>query len=277
MLIQIRDEGLRLIRQHDHGLLSGELAAAWDGSLGSGAWDRVVVLATALHDLGWRELDAEPRWNPETRRPYDFLDFPSDAKFGAAADGIDRVEELHPYAAVLVSLHYSTFGSPGRPTGFEEEEEDRRMELLASLEDEAPGPRDIQADLSALRLFDNLSLFLCLTPPGAREGSAPSWLTAELLRWPSWVGNPPEGKGGPGKGSPVGHRTGKDGEEGRIRLSWADAETAILDPWLFEGDTLSLEIPYRDLPRDRFPDSGALDAAWRASTEKVWKLRIAGP
>lgn len=255
MLIQARDAGLRLVRQHDHGLLSGELAAAWDGPLGSGARDRVVVLATALHDLGWRELDATPRWNPETGGPYDFLDLPPEEKFEAAVDGIDRVEELHPYAAVLISLHYSTFGSPGRPSGFEESEEDRRVELLASLEDEAPGPRQIQADLSALRLFDNLSLLLCLTPPGADPDVTPSWLGPELLKLPEWTGR----------------------EASRIRMDWRDEESAVLDPWPFEEGSLSLEVPYRDLPGHRFGDPEALATAWGDASPETWTLQITGP
>jgi len=254
MLIQRRDGGLRLIRQHDHGLLSGELAEAWEGSLGSGDRDRVVVLATALHDLGWRELDATPRWNPETGRPHDFVDHPPDEKFEAAVEGIDRVEELHPYAAVLVSLHYCTFGSPGRPSEFEEAEEDRRVELLASLEDDAPGPRQIQADLGALRLFDNLSLLLCLTPPGVDPGANPSWLGPELLDLPAWAG----------RGA------------SRIRLEWRDEDVAILDPWLFRDGSLTLELPYRDLPGRRFPDPEALATAWREASEETWTLRIEG-
>lgn len=254
MLIQHRDAGPRLIRQHDHGLLSGELAAAWDGPLGGGGRDRVVVLATALHDLGWRELDATPRWNPATERPHDFLDHPPAQKFEAAVDGIDRLEELHPYAAVLVSLHYCTFGSPGRPSEFEEAEEDRRVELLASLEDEAPGPRQIRADLSALQLFDNLSLLLCLTPPGADSEAIPSWLGPDLLELPDWTG----------------------WEGSRIRVEWRDEESAVLDPWPFEEASLSLELPYRDLSAHRYPDPDALATAWGDAPEETWTLRIQG-
>lgn len=261
MLIQVRDRELRLIRQHDHGLLAGELAAAWNGPVGSGARDDVVVLATALHDLCWRGLDEPPRWNPETRRPHDFLDFPPEEKYEAAVDGIDRVEELHPYAAVLVSLHYSTFGSPGRPTEFEEEEEDRRVELLASLGDEAPGPRSIQDDLSALRLFDNLSLLLCLTPPGADADARPPWLAPDLLRLPEWAG-----------------RTRADEiRADEIRMEWVDGETVSLDPWPFEEEPLSLEVPYRDLPTDGFADPDTLSTAWSGAAEEIWTLRITGP
>ncbi|MFW6200696.1 MAG: DUF3891 family protein [Gemmatimonadota bacterium] len=285
MLIQSRRDRLRLIRQHDHGLVSGELAAAWEGSLGSGAWDRVVVLAASLHDLGWRELDETPRWNHDTGRPYDFLDFPPEAKYEAASEGIDRIEELHPYAAVLASLHYSTFGSPGRPSDFAGDEEDRRVELLDSLGDEAPGPRQIQADLQALRLFDNLSLFLCLTPPGAEASSRPSWLTPDLLRLPPWavsergsageVAGTVGGGAGPESGSDPGDESG-DGREASIHLTWLDDESVTLDPWPFREDTLEVKIPFRDLPNERFPDPGSLARAWSEAGESVWTVRLAG-
>jgi len=255
MLIQTRGPALRLIRQHDHGLVAGELAAAWKDPPGSGEWGRVVVLATSLHDLGWRELDAPPRWNPETGRPYDFLDFPSEAKYEGAADGIDRIEELHPYAAVLVSLHYASFAPAGRPSEFEEAEEERRVELLDSLGDEAPGPRQIRADLQALQLMDNLSLFLCLTPPGADPDPRLSWLTPDLLRIP-------EGEEG--------------GAERIISLDWRDGSVAVLDPYPFEEEELELEIPFRDLDREQFPDAESLERAWREAAEDIWTLTLLG-
>lgn len=279
MLIQARQGRLRLVRQHDHGLLSGEMAAAWKGSLGSSEWDRVVILATSLHDLGWRELDERPRWNPETGRPHDFLDFPAEEKYQAASEGIDRIEELHPYAAVLVSLHYASFGSPGRPSDFEEDEEDRRVELLDSLEDDAPGPRQIQADLQALRLFDNLSLFLCLTPPGADPSSAPSWLTPDLLRLPSWAASAVSaeddapGTSGLGSGTGTGEAS-RDREGVALHLEWRDEESVILDPYPFEEEGLELEIPFRELPQERFPDAESLERAWEDAEDESWTLRL---
>lgn len=250
MLIQRRADGLRLIRQHDHGLLSGELALRWRGAEGAAGLSEEVVLATALHDLAWRELDAEPRWNPETGLPYDFLEFPAVEKYEAALEGIDRVAELHPYAAVLVSLHYSTFGSPRRPPEFEEAEEERRLELLGDLEDDAPGPARIRGDLEHLRLFDNLSLFLCLTPPGAGSESRPSWLTPDLL-------DPP----GPGP---------------RLELSWSDEGTAVVEPFAFEAGPHDLVLPYRDLPSGPFPSASALRRAWEDAEERTFHIRVRG-
>lgn len=248
MLIQRREDRLRLITQHDHGLLSGEAAMAWRGVEGAGELAEEVILAVSLHDLSWRELDAEPLRNPETGLPYDFLDFPASDKYEAASRGIDRVAELHPYAGVLVSLHYSTFGSPRRPAGFEEAEEERRLELLDDLEDEAPGPGRIRRDLDHLRLFDNLSLFLCLAPPGAGAESRPSWLVPELLEVP--------------------------GDGPRLELAWRDETTAELTPFPFEGGALELDLPYRDLPPGPFESDGALRRAWEDAGEERLRMRL---
>lgn len=247
MLIQRRDDGrLRLIAQHDHGLLAGELAAAWREPDAS-ELPSELVLATALHDLAWRELDDEPRWNPQTREPHDFLDFPPEEKYRAASEAIDRLEELHPWAAVLVSLHYSTFGSPGRPPGFEESEEERRLELLDDLGDSAPEPARLHRDLDFLRLFDNLSLYLCLAAPGAREESRPPWLSPRRFEIP--------------------------GTDVRLELSWDDETEVEVAPFHFE-EGLDLELPYRDLPGGPFESEDALLEAWEEAEERTGRLRI---
>lgn len=248
MLIQDLGGRLRLLPQHEHGLLAGELAAAWREPDGGGTLPEEVVLATALHDLAWVELDAEPRWNPETRRPHDFLDFPAPPKYEAAADAIERVSELHPYAGVLVSLHYCAFGSPDRPAEFEEVEDERRMELLAELEEEAPGPARIRRDWARLRLFDNLSLFLCLTPPGADPASRPPWLTPDLLAVP--------------------------GEGTALELTWRDGDRALLSPWPFEPASLELEVGYRELVGSAWDSPDELGRAWRRAGEETWRLRL---
>lgn len=251
MLIQWREEGgLRLIPQHEHGLVSGELAAAWRGGEGGEPLAEEVVLATALHDLGWVELDAEPARDPDTGRPLDFLDFPSGRKYEAASEAIERISELHPYAGVLVSLHYATFGSPRRTAEFEEVEEERRLALLAELGDEAPGPDTIRRDLAYLRLFDNLSLFLCLTPPGAAPSSRPSWLVPDLLELPDGTG--------------------------RVELAWKGPDRASLAPDVFGGEALEAEVSCRDLPATAFASDAELRAAWEAAPPRSWTVRVEG-
>lgn len=250
MLIQGRDSGLRLIAQHEHGLVAGEIAAAWAGPGGEERISEEVVLATSLHDLAWRELDRRPRWDPGTGRPLDFLAFPAQEKYRAAAGALDRIEELHPYAAVLVSLHYTTFGSPGRPPGFEEAEEERRLDLLAALGDAAPPVRAMRRDLEYLRLFDNLSLHLCLAAPGTDPALRPDWLRPRLLAIP--------------------------GGDTHLRVAWVGEKEGSVEPWPFAPERLELEVAYRELPRRSFASEEELRGAWEEAEEEVWEVRL-GP
>ena len=56
MIIQTRQETLRFITQHDHGLLAGEIAHAWRRPSGA-ALSAPLVRAIALHDLAWGPID----------------------------------------------------------------------------------------------------------------------------------------------------------------------------------------------------------------------------
>lgn len=251
MLIQDLGDRLRLIPQHEHGLQAGELAAAWVGPAGGGGVSEVVVLATALHDLAWRELDRTPTRDPESGLPVSFVDFPARPKYEAASAALDRLEEMHPYAAVLVSLHYTSFGSPGRPSAFEESEEERRLELLDELGDEAPGPRAIRRDLDHLRFFDNLSLFLCLTPPEGSDRFRPAWLRPDLLSAPG---------GGP-----------------RLALTWGDGGTAAVDPFPFGSSPLEVPVECRELPAEGFDSDEALREAWEEADPGPWAVKLVAP
>ncbi len=244
MIVQRRDGELRLFRQHEHALLSGELALAWREAADEPAVSDVLVLATSLHDLSWRRLDAEPRFNAGTGRPHDFLDFPRAAKFRAASRAIARVARMHPYAAVLVSLHHATF--TGAPPWFARKEADRRHRILGQLGRHAPDAERMGLDLAYLRLFDVLSLHVCLTPPGAVAVRVPSWL----------------------RGS---HAT-PDG--GRINLDWVDGETLAVTPFRFGDRPLHLRLPFRDLAGERFDRAERMRAAWRKSSPRRWRFRL---
>ena len=84
-----------LIRQHDHGLLSGQFAEqwTWNGSPGAAA-----CFAIAHHDVAWVGLDAEPRWDAADGAPFSFFNHPLDEKYVAYRIGIDLVETASPYA-----------------------------------------------------------------------------------------------------------------------------------------------------------------------------------
>ena len=107
----MREEGdrLLLIRQVDHSMLSGWLAAMW----GAGPWERPqpyssCVVAARLHDLIWVPWDEALPRRPDGR-PYNFREVPRQVIVPYQQRGIDAVEALDPYAGLLVSLHFSGF------------------------------------------------------------------------------------------------------------------------------------------------------------------------
>ena len=299
MLLQARVRTFRLVRQHDHAMAAGETAHAWRGAGSRGcrtggpkAEDAPVgrglplrlVLAVALHDVAWRELDRRPRLDPERGRPFRFDRHPLGEKLEAYRRGLDEMEAVDPWVGLLGSLHYSSFVGEERAGSFLRREEARRRRLrsaLASREardgagasgpegaaggeegvgagERDGGPERDRAGVDArarrwlawLKLFDGLSLRLCLAPPDVRDGSVPPWMSP---------GEPLE----PPAGAPV-------------ELRWRGPDRAVLDPFPLRGP-LVLEIPVRDLPARRYAAREELAEAWEAVPERTWRLSLSPP
>lgn len=266
MLVQVRSDGrLRLFRQHDHALAAGELAFAWAGPERDAApLSFELVLATALHDLSWRELDRRPLRDDRTGRPVTFDEYPVSPKLEAYARGLDDLEAIHSYAALLGSRHYTSFpdvraAESAEAREFVAAEETRRERLWRALDFEEARPTDgpwesvsgdeegVSRDLDYLQLFDGLSIFICLTPPSARTGAQPEWV--ERLRHLETPG-------------------------GRLlHLTWMEDDVLHVDPFPFRGP-VELRLSYRELPTDSFPDQAALDAAWDAAPEEDWWVSV---
>ena len=259
MLIQYRRDGrLRLFRQHDHALAAGALAAAWRGlDRDPEALPFEVVLATSLHDLAWRGLDSTPVVDPAEGRPLAFHEHPFLDRLAAYRSGLDEVEAIHPYAGLLGSLHYAYFvdgereGRAGaereEAVAFLEAEEERRRRLTErlglGLEEQAGARRHVRW----LRMFDALSLFLCLTPPPADDGRRPGWI--ERARHPET----PEGD--------------------IFHLTWRDEEVVHVDPFPF-GHAVELRLPYRELPASPPRDRETWCREWEAAPATVWWISL---
>lgn len=167
MIVRERPECFVLVRQHDHGLISGEFARYWGEKphpLGS------TLYAIANHDIGWRRLDAEVLWNEEEGRPYSFTDYPVEPKLEAYREGISLVESHDAYAGCLCSMHYARFmeGLRNEPeVRFMREELRRQERLRGGMSAEELG--SLEENFRLLRLCDDLSLFVCLNEPGRNE------------------------------------------------------------------------------------------------------------
>lgn len=269
MIVQVRREGLRLIRQHDHALAAGELAHAWRTA--SGVLPFRLVTAVGLHDLAWRELDREPGYDPETGRPLAFDSYPLGPKLRAYGAGIDEMEAVDPWIGLLGSLHYSSFLDDEAAPRFlasERKRQDRLRKRLAGRSGaEDPGigrevaregeaippdagrgpPASPERHLRWLKFFDGLSLRICLSPPAVPDAGLPSWL----------------------------HRRGVLSSPGgdRIAPRWQGDDRVELGSAPLAGP-VTLEIPVRDLPERSYPDADALERAWRESRPRTWRLRV---
>lgn len=251
MLVQQRSDGrLRLFRQHHHALASGELAAAWIGpTRDPSPLPFALILAVALHDLAWLPIDARPRLDPESGRPVPFHRFPAPEKARAYARGLDRLCALHPYGGLLGSLHYASFPDVAEEEAFQSAERERRRRLRAEL---AAGVRDerVRRDLAFLRLFDRLSLFLCLTPPSADPRGRPEWVASAR------------------------HTAVPGGEI--VHFTWVDEEVVHADPFPFRG-RVELRLPYRELGGGPFAGQEELEEAWEAAPERTWWVEVREP
>lgn len=210
MIVRKRGNYFVFIKQHDHGLLSGELAAQLNQSIQPLA---KTLFAISHHDWGWERLDQTPLWNEETNQPYSFEDYPMLPKLTAYTEGISKVEAHDPYAGFLCSKHYASFfTNVDDPVArkFREQEHNRQNKLrpLFTEEEEA----NITANFRLLQFCDDLSLALCFDEPGCQTHP---WFKEGIL-----------------------YR----GE--RYRWGWIDQENLSLVPNLFK-QSFEIEIPYQ--------------------------------
>ncbi|HEU5139687.1 MAG TPA: DUF3891 family protein [Bacillales bacterium] len=217
MIIQDNGRFFTFVRQHDHGLLSGEIAAHWGNSIFT-IPKHNLVMTTALHDLSWIESDRILQWNNKENRPHDFTSLPIKAKLPMYQEGLNRTERLNPYGALLTSKHYCSFLRKGQDRSidrFLQEEQNRRERLRLNL---TYFGDSLDSDLRNLQLWDNLSLYVCLNRPGAKKNEEHPWFRNGIKA------------------------VSKMGESVKIHLRWLNERTISLKPFPF-GESWSTTFP----------------------------------
>ena len=110
MIIREREHEFIMIKQYDHACLAGKIAAQVNKNLFKTTdYLDEVIKAASEHDRGWVGLDETPIWNDEENIPYSFQDYPPELKLAFYKKGIDEIETVSPYAALLCSFHFSSF------------------------------------------------------------------------------------------------------------------------------------------------------------------------
>lgn len=179
---ELKDGRTYVSSQEDHAELAAQFAAHWGNARFSKLRPyQTMMLATTLHDSGYREFEANPPMNVAKGRPYahreDVPNFEA-IELKAYNKNAEWVISQDSYAGLLVSMHrtglwhnrYNIFTEPaGRVRERSAPVMDAKVKLesaqaeikrkLAELE---PGfENELAYNYMALQIFDLLSLYFC--------------------------------------------------------------------------------------------------------------------
>ncbi len=240
MIVRPDGDGLLLLTQEQHAHLSGDLAARLSEAPDPRA---ELVRGAREHDNGWREFDERPRLSVAGgATPYSQM--PRDEYRAIWRRGVARASEMGEYVGLLVSLHgMRMFEKRTDPEdrAFYAEERARENGMLASLRIGGSWealPEPVRRHSAWIAFLDGLTLL-------ALDGWKSPWVTDH-----------------DGLGRIEARRVG---------------DSVFVAPWPFDAPTLVFHLPARRLATARFADQEALDAAWRASTERLIEVVYQAP
>jgi Protein of unknown function (DUF3891) len=247
VLLRDGDGDVLAIGQQSHAWISGQLARAWgnDRFPAPEPWEE-VCLAAEQHDAGWRTLDLEPSYNPDTGLPHGFTETPLEVHLELWTEGPRSLVSQSRYAALLASMHgwrlYERRDLSRLPATqaaavrrFLGEQKAFQERLCDSLR---PDENQLRRNSLLLWTWDYLSLALCL-----------GWSTATAEGAPS-----------------------ADGLLD-IDLTAGSGDVAHLDPWPFAGDAVTVSAEGRRLP-GRFEDERQMRAGLAAARWETLELRL---
>ncbi|MDT2191313.1 DUF3891 family protein [Paenibacillus larvae] len=110
MIVYEREHDFVMTRQDDHARLAGMWIPYWKRFYGDRREE--MHLSVTEHDRGWIDLDETPLWNDAEDKPYTFIDTPVLLRLAFYTKGLDKVQSKSPYAALINSLHFTSFFLP---------------------------------------------------------------------------------------------------------------------------------------------------------------------
>lgn len=180
MIIQEGKGSWKIIKQHDHAYVSWQVAVNWkEEYLPYPSARDQVFLAVRQHDRAWIPLDEEALWDINQEKPYDFIKYPVNKKLPAYQRGIDELEKMSWYAALLSSGHYTSFfsndhyDSPAIADFLKQEK--IRKEKIHNYPVTGIAEEQVREHLNFLQFCDDLSLYICLNPPGISKEKEFPW------------------------------------------------------------------------------------------------------
>jgi hypothetical protein len=265
MIVQEHGEDLLVIRQTDHGVLSGFFARQWGNDLfrRPEAFES-FCLALREHDNGWSDWELAPRIDPKTRAPYTFMSIPTEEHVALYQRGIERIVQVDRYAGLLVSLHCaglydrSKATIPGFSAKYVKSTESRLVsEFLQSLKLQQlrlkvdlrgnPATKGLTEEESletngrALEALDRLSLYFCLNSLAeATIDNVPLHVNQEI----------------PNQVNPQINTTQESQDQGSVdwELRPMGGNSVSLAPYPFRKNPLPISILARRLPKRIYGD-----------------------
>ncbi|MCQ6561238.1 DUF3891 family protein [Paenibacillus mendelii] len=179
MIIRETDTHVVMTAQHEHAQFAGCIASHFLERLFiDPSYRQDTIMAITEHDRSWIRLDETPIWNDRHAVPFSFGDYPLLPKLLLYQYGLDETEAMNEYAALLCSLHYSSFRhirNSKQPDCMafihNEAERQRRIQAKLNVQDESM----VGQHLKLLQLCDEISLYVCLNEPGATKEDEHPW------------------------------------------------------------------------------------------------------
>ena len=264
-----------LITQHDHALISGELAEAFGNNrFATPQPAEQAIMGIRLHDCGWPLHDDQPTLNKEGK-PLDVFETTPAIGLKVWTASADRAAQQDPYAGLLVSLHvlslsvFTTTQTPFEHEKWELEdgpdkfavikfqqkeiERQEKLRMKLGLRTDRPThhkqPQEVTQkkedqltfNFRLLQAMDMISLAACCTKPPA------AW-TQDVF-------------------------THAGGTTLRLALARQGANV-LVDPWPFARRAIELKIPVTRLPGQTYGDVEAFRAAYAAGQTEVLTCTI---
>lgn len=246
MIIRETRDHFIMIEQHNHAKLSEKIMTYWKNNI-EGNLSSSVLTAIKLHDYGWKYFDKQPIWNDQTNSPYDFISYPLAPKTVVYTHGINEVERLDKYAALLCSVHYTSFlknESSIYAKQFVNQEKARQKQIIQRLNDFDKDIFDYHYEL--LKFADSLSLFLCIHEPGVKQNQFHPFFKQ-------------------GISVPTIDKT--------LIPIWQDKETILLDPFPFTSE-MKIQIEQKVIAKHEINQKGIIKSYEEAPYERM-ELKLA--
>ena len=189
MIVRHKDSETALcISQVHHSAMTGELARLWNQAfLPFPNFPNDLILAAALHDIGWTSWEENPSIDPKTGHPYDFLEMPKDAHLKIWNEGLSRSLPFSRLCGLLVFRHNTYLAAQ---QSLDELPENKKQVFEAFFKDAEKNKVTLLESLSAnlgadfdettldlmnrfILLWDYISLRMCMGKDNNPFGSPP--------------------------------------------------------------------------------------------------------